>query len=245
MFTSPTLYAIDKSCTIKSSLPGAVLIELFTSEGCSSCPPADAWQNKFKKHPQLWNKIVPLSFHVDYWDYLGWKDKLAHKTHVKRQRAYQVSGFSRSVYTPEFFINGREWKGFFGTRNFTLKNPSAQGRLSITVKAHSVNIVYNNQPTAIKPLVLHVALLGFNIAHPIRSGENKGRILKHDFVVLHHLKVQATKKHAWDLPLDLKTKYKGHKAGAIVTWVNLPKDPRALQVAGGWILKSCLYTRLP
>src|SRR5690348_8781739 len=62
------------------------LLELYTSEGCSSCPPAEAWLSQLKKSPKLWKDFVPVSFHVDYWDYLGWKDPFAMKAYSRRQQ---------------------------------------------------------------------------------------------------------------------------------------------------------------
>src|SRR6266576_6091859 len=76
------------------------LLELFTSQGCSSCPPAEAWLSKLKGEPGLWKDFVPLAFHVDYWDRLGWRDPWANKSFSDRQRAYAKQWRSDSVYTP-------------------------------------------------------------------------------------------------------------------------------------------------
>src|SRR5437867_10582189 len=67
------------------------LLELYTSEGCSSCPPAEAWLSKLKDAPGLWRDFVPIAFHVDYWDSLGWKDPFAIKAYSERQRDYAAS----------------------------------------------------------------------------------------------------------------------------------------------------------
>ncbi len=85
------------------------LIELFTSQGCSSCPPAEAWLSKLKNEPRLWKDFVPLAFHVDYWDRLGWRDPFASKEWTARQYQYSENWKSESVYTPGFVLDGREW----------------------------------------------------------------------------------------------------------------------------------------
>src|ERR1700730_751970 len=85
------------------------LLELFTSEGCSSCPPAEAWMSKLKAEPRLWKDFVPIAFHVDYWDRLGWRDPFASKEWTARQYQYSTTWKSESVYTPGFVLDGREW----------------------------------------------------------------------------------------------------------------------------------------
>ena len=81
-----------------------VVVELFTSQGCSSCPPADALMHELAKRAD----VVALALHVDYWDYIGWKDEYARPAHTQRQKAYaQVAG-RRSVYTPQMVINGMD-----------------------------------------------------------------------------------------------------------------------------------------
>src|SRR5213595_2381873 len=85
------------------------LLEPFTSEGCSSCPPAEAWLSKLKDEPRLWKDFVPLAFHVDYWDHLGWRDPFASKEWTARQYQYSTNWKSESVYTPGFVLDGREW----------------------------------------------------------------------------------------------------------------------------------------
>ena len=68
-------HATAASLTLSSQEQRTTLIELYTSEGCSSCPPADRWLSRLKDDPRLWKQIVPLAFHVDYWNYLGWRDR--------------------------------------------------------------------------------------------------------------------------------------------------------------------------
>ena len=89
------------------------LVELYTSEGCSSCPPAESWLSGLKEKPGLWNEFVPIAFHVDYWNYLGWRDKWSSKQYSDRQRDYAGVWGSESIYTPEFVLNGKEWRNWF------------------------------------------------------------------------------------------------------------------------------------
>ncbi|ABG32113.1 DUF1223 domain-containing protein [Roseobacter denitrificans] len=79
-----------------------VVVELFTSQGCSSCPPADEFMQVLAQR----DDVIALSVHVDYWDYIGWKDEFADPKHAERQRAYATLGGRRSVYTPEMIVNG-------------------------------------------------------------------------------------------------------------------------------------------
>ena len=76
---------------ISSTAEQTMLLELYTSEGCSSCPPADHWLSKFKQDSRLWRQIVPVAFHVDYWDYLGWGDRFAKAEFTQRQQHYQTT----------------------------------------------------------------------------------------------------------------------------------------------------------
>ena len=83
-----------------------VLLELYTSEGCSSCPPAEAWFSRLKSNPRLWKDFVPVAFHVDYWDYLGWRDTLASPEKSQRQYDYAKARGDMDVYTPQAIVDG-------------------------------------------------------------------------------------------------------------------------------------------
>src|SRR2546430_7383511 len=111
------------------------LLELFTSEGCSSCPPAEAWLSKLKSDPRLWKDFVPLAFHVDYWDRLGWRDPFAAKEWTARQYRYSATWKNESVYTPGFILDGREWT------NRSLPPPAAE-------KPGALKLLINNQRVA-------------------------------------------------------------------------------------------------
>src|SRR5690349_19034423 len=99
-----------ESVVFQSSENQVALLELFTSEGCSSCPPAEKWLSSLKQSTALWTEFVPVAFHVDYWDYLGWRDPWAAKDFSDRQRNYAESWRSDSIYTPGFVLNGKEWR---------------------------------------------------------------------------------------------------------------------------------------
>ena len=169
------------------------LVELFTSEGCSSCPPAEQYISQLLDSHLLWQKYVPVAFHVDYWDYIGWKDKYADAAYSQRQRLYSANSNSRSVYTPQFLVDGAEWRGFF--RPFGKKLPSSSeklGRLKATINNDEFDVRYKTDtPQNMKRLSLNIAITGTGITTKIRRGENKGRTLTHDFVVLAHQIYQA------------------------------------------------------
>src|SRR5579859_7181132 len=86
-----TMKAQDTNLVFESRTQQTALLELYTSEGCSSCPPAEAWLSRLKGSPVLWKDFVPVAFHVDYWDYLGWRDKLGARQFSERQRAYATA----------------------------------------------------------------------------------------------------------------------------------------------------------
>src|SRR5512134_3098532 len=106
------------------------LLELYTSEGCSSCPPAEAWLSRLKSSPRLWKDFVPVAFHVDYWDYLGWRDPFGTADYSERQRAYAAQWKSRSVYTPGFVLDGKEWRGWFSRDDLPRVSNQPTGKLT-------------------------------------------------------------------------------------------------------------------
>ena len=133
LFVFLTLIAVfsvnaqTNTTTFRSTTEQTALLELYTSEGCSSCPPAEAWLSGLKESPGLWKSFVPLAFHVDYWDYLGWRDPWAARLYSDRQRAYAGRWHSESIYTPGFVLDGKEWRGWPGRKDVP-KAPSEGGR---------------------------------------------------------------------------------------------------------------------
>jgi hypothetical protein len=175
-----------------TSGPGtAALVELYTSEGCSSCPPADQWLSAFaaRRDP----RVVPIAFHVQYWDSLGWKDRFGDPRYTGRQEAEgRVSG-ARFVYTPQVVVSGRDFPGWHSGAGFeqaveaihhrharaTLEiaaHPAADGTISGTVTS---TLVAGFPPTH---LALVVAAVQGGLASRVTAGENRGEHLAHDFV---------------------------------------------------------------
>jgi len=220
----------------KSSGSKATLIELYSSEGCSSCPPAEAWVSNLKTAPGLWGDLFPVVFHVDYWDGLGWPDRFAKTAYTQRQRNYAARLGQNSVYTPEFVTSGREWRGWFDGG----RHPSAietSGELSLRIKEGGKSVTALYTPTAeagSQAYTVNVALLGFNISSEVKSGENGGRHLLHDFVVLDLAsKSMGTGQNISSGPLELKPST-GDPAGAIVAWIST-SNGSIVQMAGGWL----------
>jgi hypothetical protein len=200
------------------------LLELYTSEGCSSCPPAEAQIANYRTNPSLWKQIVPVAFHVDYWDSLGWPDRYASPAFTQRQQAYASEWGGDSVYTPEFVLDGREFQG----GEIHPPTPAA-GNLTATLNStRNLAIQYKPVSPATTPFEVHIATLGMGIESDVRAGENGGRRLHHDFLVLQLL----------SRPLDstattLSLPDDGAKAIAI--WITRAGKSTPIQAAGGWL----------
>ncbi len=219
----------------KSSPGGSQLLELYTSQGCSSCPPAERFVGNLTKHPELWKSLVPVVFHVDYWDRLGWKDPFASKANTKRQ--YDYSGFHRmrSVYTPGFFANGREWRGFFERRPLPSQRVTGP---SLKATWDAGRVVVETAPQS-APQQLHVAVLGFGLKTSVKRGENSGRSLEGNFVVLAHeeqtVSSQQTKTQFKLSDQDLAGKAPRY---GFAVWMTAADSPLPKVATGNWLPKK-------
>ena len=210
--------------SVMSEKKQSVMIELFSSQGCSSCPPAEKWLNGFTTNPELWKKYIPLSFHVTYWDNLGWKDPFAQTAFTQRQKKYKNQGHTGGVYTPGFLVNAREWRGNENS-SIALKETNV---LSLTVKEELVKVKYY----AKGDYRVHVALLGFGLETEVLKGENRGELLKHDFVVL---KMNASVMQNSKAELALLHSSVQAQRYALVAWVTPLDSMQVLQSVGSWL----------
>ena len=207
------------------------LIELFTSEGCSSCPPADEWLNGLKNHPRLWQDIVPIAFHVDYWDHLGWRDPFASKMWTERQADYSVFWKKESVYTPAFVLNGNEWR--YGP----LPPPASDtpGVLTLKINGEKVTAAFKSAGSGAGRYEIHLARLGFGLSSDVAAGENHGRKLLHDFVAL-GLTNETMKAGAKEFQLpSAGTKNIEDPRNALVAWITPAGKMEVIQAVGGWL----------
>lgn len=178
-------------CSAVSGPQANALVELYTSEGCSSCPPADQWFTRLKTQGNQFGNIVPIALHVDYWDYIGWKDNFANPAFAKRQRDMAASGHARGVYTPQIAINGQDTRSWLSESRFKSEIANinrmpakAEIRLAVnTQTAKSVQVSTNIKTSQAGPLVYYLALQENNLQSTVNAGENRGEQLRHDYVV--------------------------------------------------------------
>jgi hypothetical protein len=225
-----TVTSLAADTVFESREAQVTLVELYTSEGCSSCPPADAWMSEMKNNPDLWTQVVPVVFHVDYWNKLGWPDSFASPIFTQRQKDYSTLWGKPSVYTPGFVINGKEWRGWFRGEGIPVTAAGSPGPLHATLR-NSVELLVRFDPLGKTDLEVEVALLAMDLNVDVKHGENGGRHLKHDFVVLH------LQQKAWNnginrisLPPDILT-----KATALALWVRRTNTGEVVQATGGWL----------
>ena len=178
-------------CSAKSGNETAAVLELYTSEGCSSCPPADKWISSLAPGGYKANQIVPLAFHVDYWDYIGWADRFAKKEFSGRHRGLARANGSGTVYTPQVFVNGKDIRLAFSNvkLNATLKDintakPRADIGLELDTSTSSLGLsasasLANPSDDAQAYLAVYENKLSSNV----KAGENRGVKLEHDYVV--------------------------------------------------------------
>ncbi|HVT81306.1 MAG TPA: DUF1223 domain-containing protein [Phycisphaerae bacterium] len=212
------------------------LIELYTSEGCNSCPPADKWLTSLRDAPGLWKDFVPVGFHVDYWNGLGWADRYAMKAFTERQHALVAEWDIPSAYTPCFARDGREWRG---KRELKGGPMPGGGRLSLEIgDAGKIQIEFKpDKPSGAAGYTVHVALLGNGFTSRVTAGENRGETLRHDFVALDLVEAGLRPGNgAFTAELSLPTSaIKPVPRKAVAAWVTRRGSFVSLQAAGGWL----------
>jgi hypothetical protein len=213
------------------------LLELYTSEGCSSCPPADRWLSELKTHPELWNSLIPVGFHVDYWNYIGWKDRFSSPEYSARQRRYARSKNLKTVYTPGFLLNGEEWRSFFGLRKLSTKSDQEAGVLSLKINDREMKVEFSPVENLIeKKLILNIAMLGFDIKTNVRAGENRDKELRHDFVVLGYKSIPLYQNESiYQVKTELPDIVETAPKLAVSAWISKENDMTPVQAAGGWL----------
>jgi hypothetical protein len=170
-----------ENCSAKSATTLTPVIELYTSEGCSSCPPADAWLSQFKA-AQKEGKVVAQAFHVNYWDYIGWKDRFAAPSYTQRQRELSARTNLNSIYTPQIAKNGLTVRDYGSPQALIAANEPAKASISLN------QIEANRFEAKIEAMLGTAWSAYFTVTEHdhisrVNAGENKGETLKHDFVV--------------------------------------------------------------
>ncbi len=171
-------FSQQNQCAVTSGPTITPVVELYTSEGCSSCPPADKWASSLKD-----KGIVVQAFHVGYWDYIGWVDRFAAPAYTARQRDIATRNKLRSIYTPQAVLNGKDWPNWGG-------QPAGRepAHLSIALK----KIGTDQFEASVTPMTAQAESLSWSAYWTItehghnsrvQAGENAGEFLKHDFVV--------------------------------------------------------------
>ena len=223
--------------TFESGETPATLVELFTSEGCSSCPPADAWMSGLKANPDLWKRVVPVVFHVDYWNGLGWADRFATPENTVRQRRYVAAWNGDSVYTPGLVLNGREWRNWFEHRSLPEPSTAKAGKLTVTLRDAEVEVAFAGVQGGGRgsSLLAEVAFLAGNLESDVSRGENRGRKLQHDFTVVHFVSVpMRAEGGVFRATLPRPAKFMT-APDAIAVWVAPGEAQPPIQATGGWL----------
>lgn len=235
-------------CSAKSGQSRVALLELYTSEGCSSCPPADKWLSYLPQQGIDSSQLVPLSMHVDYWNYIGWKDPYSAPEYTQRQREIAQRNQLRSIYTPQMVFNGRDYRGWRrqdvkqllkevnawpAAANLQLNWQSTiENKLSLTVNATLLGKPKSNP-------ILYAALYENELISNVSAGENDGRKLKHDYVVREMLAIpfagnkQLEKQISFDIESDWQ-----HKNLGVALFVQQRATGEVLQAMSSPILCS-------
>jgi hypothetical protein len=177
------------ACSAHSARTATPVVELYTSEGCNSCPPADRWLSRLKADPD----VVALAFHVDYWDRLGWKDRFSSATYTQRQSQQQSSNGARFSYTPQVVVDGADRKDWAGIAAPLASRGAGAAPVELTLAREGPRITATVMPlaTAPKRLAAYWAVTEQDHVTAVQAGENEGVTLKHDYVVREYRPVAA------------------------------------------------------
>jgi hypothetical protein len=206
-----------------------VIVELFTSQGCSSCPSADDLVHKLAAEQAV---IIPLAFHVDYWNYLGWSDPFSSKSWTQRQMMYVNTFHLSSAYTPQAVVNGgAEMVGSderrLRARILEESGRAAEANVALSASADRVHVTASSKHPH---LDLVLAIVEDGNLTPVARGENSGRSLRNDFVVRSVRRVGSLDKGPIDadVPLQLDATWKQHPLRAVA----FAQDRETLRIYG-------------
>jgi len=228
----PLVHAAPGECSARSGPGTAALVELYTSEGCDSCPPADAWLRKLPAAGA--GLVVPLAFHVDYWDYIGWKDPFASPAFSARQRELAGIARTRVVYTPQVVLAGRDYRGWAsGARLATdvraVNAVPARADLSLALAGAEFRAAATVSKAGDRAdAALYVAVYENGLANEVTAGENRGATLRHDFVVREWWGPVALDR-AGAAELARKSAARGPAAGGVAAFVQSRRTGEVLQ----------------
>jgi hypothetical protein len=197
--TVPGLSAAQMmSCKATSPPQTQALVEVFTSEGCSSCPPADRWLSALVQVPSQKLMAVGLSLHVDYWDYIGWKDPFAKAAYTQRQYGYARQRGVTGVYTPQVVLGGRDFPKWDSSSTFLqavkqINDKPARAQIDLDAKAGKLggDVQVNFNASAEQAAQLHLVLFENAIKTKVNAGENRGELLGHDRVAREFLRLDS------------------------------------------------------
>ena len=182
----PLADAAPANCEAQSGPRPPTVVELYTSEGCSSCPPADRWLSTLKGR----DDVLALAFHVDYWDRLGWTDRFASPAATARQYQLARAAGGSSVYTPQVLADGRDWRRWPGLPATSRSRQAADSPPTLKLRRDGNQITVevgastSNGPAA--QLAGYWAVLEDGHHSRVLAGENRGETLRHDHVVRHY-----------------------------------------------------------
>ena len=186
-------FAGSESCESHSAATRVTVLELYTSEGCNSCPPADRWVSSLPAKGFTPDRVIPLAFHVDYWDQLGWPDRMAKAQFSTRQRTQADRNRANVVYTPQLLLNGADYRSSFSDARFDdrikeLNRVPAAATLFLRQRPVPSGVdveldVGLTHAAAAGVSRTYMAITENRLQSAIKAGENRGKLLHHDFVV--------------------------------------------------------------
>ena len=215
---APPAHAGGASCETHSAPHRVAVLELYTSEGCNSCPPVDRWVSSLPAMGFASDRVIPLAFHVDYWDQLGWPDRLAKAEFSTRQRQQAARQRAGILYTPQLLLNGADFQ--FGGKHFEAQvgeiNRRAAGAELVLRQRPNATALEMELQTRLAPAdtgaaQIFIALTENGLQSAIRGGENEGKLLHHDFVVrelLGPLPKTAAGRNNWTGTVALRPEWK-------------------------------------
>ncbi|CAG4892940.1 DUF1223 domain-containing protein [Paraburkholderia saeva] len=193
--TGSVAQAATTMCTAHSPAHRVALIELYSSEGCNSCPPADRWLGQWKGRG-VPDSVVPLALHVDYWNSLGWMDRFSQHRFTERQQSLTDLAGGHTIYTPEVFVSGRELRSWSQPSSFesrvqdvTAKPAQADVAIAVaprvppTAGALDVDATFTARTAGSDRLNAYVAVYENDLNTQVHAGENSGATLHHERVV--------------------------------------------------------------